>query len=595
MRGSSLTGTAHKGGDPYQVLHSSCVVVLDRIDPVKMEGIFPSNIRGRPGSDFENLEVHCNKGEEHIGANQIFPIITSGETTATPTVKHHCPMTDLSASLRACSNKVAPHPVVFENYRKWFRREFIPKFLDCLDNEVWIVDFDKWLENPRYPVQYRNKLRKAFQPENRRFEHPTYEAFAKVELQFTTVSHYSKETPLNTVKERQICGPTDEKKCKANAFINILEEVAHKYFKNYCGRKNWLEICDDLEKEEHRLPGMTYAAADGSGFDMTQLKHSNLLMNELIIRAAKHPNVVFNEPLTIEDVVSALDESVVLVVSVDNGNLKYNADGRASGDGWTTFGNTMLMISYWMYTYYMAGYSEDEYMLRCKGDDTLQGFLPGPKVDTLRKSIDVNFTTRKDKHVHGLGQICTKIKYGPIEEMDFLSCHFFRTNNGKLRMCRMLPRVLQTNAWTTAKLDSRSDKTNQQMTDAMAKWGVKLVGGLKTHYKVEFARRQLLRAKAMSGLAWARGLPIYEKLYTKMYELGTDGPISNLKEYSDYGRVWHAVDDRDSFLGYLSTMYNLNQDDVADIEHAISLVTNLTGELDIPILSKVALAYLEDV
>lgn len=528
------------------------------MDPVKMAGIVPPKLQGKGDYAGDLRKVPCtHEHEEHIAADQIFPIIRT-EVYYTPTIKHHCPRTALASSLRACSNKVSFDPKIFKGYAAWFRRSLIPKFLQCMDEEIWTVDLEKWLL--KYPEAYRAKIRKAIDPNSYVYNGEicmTYEAFTKVEMQFTTVAHEDKDSIWNDVKERQICGPSDFKKAFGNPFINLLEEVATKYFKFYCGRQNWLQICDELQKGERERSDSIWGASDGSGFDMTQYPEMNMLMNELLEACARHENVTWIEPLSIDRFLECIKMSLKLKVSVDHGNLKYEAVGRASGDGWTTFGNTMLMLSYWMYTFELAEIKN--YYLKVKGDDVLFNLCKRDMPSFMKAKAQV-FTERKDQHVHGLGQICKKIDFGELTELDFLSNEFFLTEEGNYRMVRIPARVIQTNSWST-----------------------KLPPGRRR----EEYRKQLCYSKGMCLKAWADGLPIFSELANKMISLGIEGKLTDYNEYADGARVWHqGRDDREAYLAYLNIRYGVSRHEVLVVEDRIRKIRTLDGVLDVPELEK---------
>lgn len=559
MPGMAFVTGGHPGlRTTYAQLMSSCVTVETRLDPSLNAGIFPANLIGKDEYEGDLRKVPCTKGENHVACDQIFPLLKH-PNWRTPTVKHNCPRTVTAAALRACSNRVGYDPKVFEKFSRWFRGSFIPSFIKCMDEELVNVDLDEWLNEGRYSLAYRQKLRDSLKPDKADDPIKYYESFPKIEQQFTTVPHEDKETPLNDVKERQICGPTDMKKVFANAFINKLEGIAHKYFKPYCGRQNWMEICTSVEEKMNEIKRILLGAADGSGFDMSQLEGLNKLMNELIRACAEHPNVHWNEPLNMADCMRALEESLILNVKCDKGKLQYTAQGRASGDGWTTFGNTMLMIAYWQYTYYIAGI--EEYLLKVKGDDVLLGH----SLDDQEKflvAVKVVFTDKKDYHNHGLAQVCKKIDFGDITDLDFLSNHFFWTGKDRLRMTRIPARVIQTLSWTT-KLPHTSKVD-----------------------KLENSRRELLYSKGSCLLAWGRGLPIWEVLAKKMMELGRPGRLSEFNQYADGSRVWNGNEDRAAYLLYLEERYGLTPVEVGNIEEEISKITSLEGELFIPALEK---------
>lgn len=542
----------------FATLQSSCVTVQARLDPTLQAGFHPAKLVGK--GDFAGVRENWHKvpctieQEEHIGADQIFPLLRT-ESWYTPTIKHDCPRTALAASLRACSNKVRFDPKVFADYQHWFRTIYIPEFKTYIDNDLWDVDLEVWLK--RFNKTYQMGMRRAVDSEHVNHQIPMrYGAFPKIEQQFTTVPHELKETDLNTVKERQICGPSDEKKVWGNPFINILEEIASKYMKEYCGRANWIEICASLDEIDQNIPGVVWGAADGSGFDMTQHPEMNSLMNELLEMSARHPNITWREPLTVEKFLECVKGSLVLKVDVNRGDLKYEALGRASGDGWTTFGNTMLMISYWRYCYYKAGFKKGSFGLKVKGDDTLFAHKPSALFDKYQALI---FTKTKDAQEHGLGQICTKIKFGDITELDFLSNEFFRTEDGRLRMTRIPARVLQTLCWST-KLPK-----NGSIQD----------------------RQELCYSKGACLQAWASDLPIWGVLARKMMSLGVKGRLSEWNQYSDGDRVWHqGRSDYRSYLLYLAEHYGITPDDVSRVEDRIMSLRTLSGVCEVPELER---------
>lgn len=535
--------------------------IPERCDPEEQLGRYPPKLRGK--NEYGNLrEVPCTACEGHVGAHQIFPVVVT-EQLYTPTIKHHCPRVALASSLRACSNKVWYDEKVLTKFRIWFRTKYIPEFLAYVQEEPEVViNMESWLD--KFSLNYRDKIRRAMDRDRRHFAGEVdmqYEAFTKVELQFTTVPHDLKDTELNDTKERQICGPTDEKKALANAFINKMEEIASKHMDSYCGRANWIEICSSIDKIEEDIPEPVWGASDGSGFDMTQYPAMNELMNELLLAAAHLDNLRFDDPLNVASLKEVLEGSIILSVGIDHGDLKYEAVGRASGDGWTTFGNTMLMIAYWRYTFdEVAHVPRGCYRLKVKGDDVLF-CLSKELLPQLKQAIPKVFTDRKNTHEHGLGQICKKVLYGDIEEMDFLSNEFFRNKAGKIRMTRIPARVIQTLSWTTRLPKNHRDK--------------------------EIIRRELCYSKGECLKAWAGDLPIFGALANKMISLGKPGKWKDVNQYADGDRVWHkGKDDSKQYLLYLHDRYGITEREVAFVEHKIQTVNSLDGFLNLPCLEK---------
>jgi len=573
MLGSgTLTGVAAEGdkGRPFYKLESTCVVDNDRLDIEKMKGIKDPRIRKHKEEYIDNdwKQMPCDHEQtKHYGTHQIFPIMQHINWRS-PTTKHHCKRTAIAASLRACSNKVRADPRMWAKFEKWFKTDFTKKFDDWIENDSMYVDIESWLNSGRYNEQYKKLMRKAFDQDHRKLyadlkkEHMPYEAFAKIEQQISDVLHEYKDTPDNKVKERQICGPLDAKKVMANAFCNAMEGLMDRKNKHYCGRKNWIQICAALNRARCDIPDGVDSSYDFSGYDMTMLQQDNALVYDLMMRMAVHRNTTFIDPLSVEDLQIALDKSYQLRVYVDNRGFSYVADGRASGDGWTTLANTILSCAYYEFCMYEAGIPEDRYFIMAKGDDVLVR-VSSKYITQYEETHKKLFTDTKVEQTHGLGKICTDKVTGDILDMPYLSNHFFEDEYGNLRMTRIPLRVIQTISWTTKLHDSWS---------------------LETKLKI---RKQLCYSKGKCLLAWAEGLPIWDVLARKMIELGEEGKHTEYDKYADKSRTWHkGRDDRQSYLRYLSVGFDMNEFDVQEIERKIQSITDLSGEVFIPQLEK---------
>jgi hypothetical protein len=505
---------------------------------------------------YEKQEQLICDAPEKPGAKQISPILSYPGLTE-PTVKHSCKRTIMAAAIRACTNRVHFDKDVLSDWRSWFRRVIIPEFLSALDKDGIRVSIETWLS--KYPQKYQDSIRREMKTVDWEDHKPfVYESFPKIELQFTTVPVCLKDSEFNTVKERQISGPPTAKKIFANPFINALEKLAHNNIKNYCGMKDWPAICKTIEEQSAEVPDIVYGAADGSGFDMTQFREMHEMVNELIMACADHVNTEIEMPLTREHLMFALQDSLILDVSVARGAVRYKAEGRASGDGWTTFGNTVLMMSYWRYTFEKAGIKK--FVLLVKGDDVLFGISKKHR-QLLELWIRRLFATKQEFVCHGLGQICKFVKWGTLDEMDFLSNYFFYTDAGSVRMSRIPERVFQTMSWST-----------------------KIPFGLSERKEKEIAR-ELCFSKGHSLLAWSRGLPIFEKYARKMIELGKKGKATEYNEYSDEARVWKAEDDRGAYISFLSARYSITEREILNIETAIDGLTDIYDELYVPEIS----------
>lgn len=530
---------------PLFALLSSCVTIKERLlEPlgVTCEEFAVSK------TYLQELRAACPKLEmEHIGAKQIFPLLMY-QNYSTPTVKHHCAKTAVAAARRDCSNKVKPDPLILAKYVRFFKEVFKPRYVKFWNEKPRVISIVNWLM--KFNQAYRDKIAFSIHKDNIRYDPQSrYKAFPKIEFQYTEVPASIKETPANKVKERLICGPLEQDKIY-NAIIEMFEEVAHERYPEYCGRKDWPAICKLLDTIDSNTFGL-WAEADGSGFDMTQLAVFNELMNELMLECVSSPVTELPEELSIDGFKRILNQALLKRVQMDNRNILYKTEGRASGDGWTTFANTMLMLSYYEFLEQEAAVKIQKV---CKGDNILLHVNSKDVKIVVQKHKEL-FTQTKEKQEYGLGQVCDPLKFGVIEDCTFLSNHIFRTVDERLRMARIPARVLQTISWTT-----------------------KMPGQMNS-YKI---RQELCYSKGMCLLAWARDLPIWRVLGKKMVELGRKGPHSEYDRYADEPRRWYKTDDNEAYLHYLQQRFGLSSKSVCKIEAAIQNITTLGGFVDIP-------------
>jgi len=480
----------------------------------------------------------------------------------TPTIKHGCPRTRLSAANRARSNVVQADPEMWKDFENWVLSTKLPEILSWLEEEIVQVRIDDWLQ--KFPQRYQEKMREALKYDNKAFMLDVdfvYEAFPKIEQQFTTVPHELKDTPLNDVKERQICGPLDQVKVIVNAFFNAMEGVMHRHNPYYCGRANWEDICNKIKKAGEDLDIDIIHEGDGSGFDNTQKAPQHAMMAKIYEAILNHRNVVLEDPLHKEEIMHVLHSYQNCRVSVDHGKVKYYADSRESGQGDTTLSNTLLVTFYYEYTYHLAGIKK--FFLLGKGDDTLNGH-PSHQNDAFMNAWSRVFTTGKHAHTHGLGQICKGFVTGDLSKLSFISNRFFRRANGEWRMSRMGDRLVET-IWPTCKIPPYLSPKQKQVL-----------------------REELCFSKGSCLLAWAKGLPIWDKLARKMMALGRKGAHTDYCMYSDGGRLWtdDSCDDWEPYLLFLEMNYSITLADVRAIEKAIDSIDSLVGEIYIPEFAK---------
>lgn len=543
-------------------LKGSCVTDKSRLDLKKAGVVDPHwkfrcadwDIRGLTGQQAAE-KLGCRRHGK-IEAGQIGPIVWGGEYR-TPTIKHTCKQCVLAASIRATTNKVQPDDAYIQMWEDIALKPMFEELARSINLAGGIsVKYEDWLK--KYPGEYREKMEKQLRCPDvlENVNAHMYDSFPKKELQYTTVAHDLKDTELNTVKERQISGPSIDKKIIANALINLLEEHATNGVKGYCGRENWQSISAKVDEAIMRIPNGIWCCADGSGFDMTQTKKLQQAFNRRMLWLLQTGLIDLGHMVNIDQVMECFYKSETLTVNLDRGSAQYKAEGRASGDGWTTFGNTMLMASYWRFVFALAGV--EDFSLLVKGDDVLFR-VPIDKKDIVESTSKLIFVSENKECEWGLGQILKSLKWGDIEDCDFLSCMFFHSSTG-VRMVRIPDRVFQTMPWS-----------------------LKISPGMNN---LEECRRELIHSKGMSLLAWAEGLPIFEKYARKLMALGKPGLLTEYNKYADEGRTWMAQDDRYQFIAWLSYRFNITDADVAEIEDAIERITEIDCELEIPCLGK---------
>lgn len=501
------------------------------------------------------MPLVCDIKEGDVAAMQIFPIMKHLEYRI-PTIKHHCPCTEAAAARRNCSNQVSADPGMVDELRLYAKNIFFPKLLQDISGQVVKVSLKDYIN--KFEPNRRNRLLKLSESYENWDDNKIdiMGGFAKIEMQFTKTLWYQLHDKENDVKERMIVSPDDLKKIWANAFINAVELLLGKCCSWYSGADNWPELASKLQEMDCR--GGVWVAADGSGFDMTQYAWANQLMNDIFLQIFDSHEVEHDLKIEKTMVRKCLEASLLLDVKTNV--VSYKVEGRASGDGWTSCGNTILNALYWHFTAYRVGVELRG--SKFKSDDSLQ-LLADSDIERWKASVDQVFTHKKDKHTHGLGQICKMMIFGTIEEVEYLSCHFFY-QKGKLRVVRIPARVVQTNSFSTKVPLNASYKTKEKY------------------------RKALLYSKGKCLEAWGGDLPIWRVLCKKMIELGKfDSRIRDYDVYADGPRVWHAkTSDHEDYYRYLERRFGLTVTEVRRIEKALSTITTMNGSINIPELDK---------
>jgi len=547
-------------------LRSSCVRNKDLLDINKNKGRVEPEWKFRDKTwDILNLtgeqasiKLGCDKFEK-ILAGQVGPIIR-GTQYITPTIHHSCKQTQMAAAIRACSNKIEPDPTFF---KKW-QREF-DKLGDRVVEAIWKeggmdVNLDEWLE--KYKVKYREEAyRELERPDlyHNKKEMEKMDLFSKTELQITDIEHSEKFEPKNTVKVRAITAPTTMQKIATNAFCYALEGVLHRNITEYCGRKDWPAICRTMDFGRMLIEDPVDGASDQSGYDMTLIKCYNDEGSKLVDK------ILWKAPVNVDTRTSkgiiskAFRQAGVLRVNVGQGAASFTMEGRGSGQGWTMCMNSLFMIAFWTTVFEDLKIPKSDRFLVCKSDDSV--FTISRKWKALLDANVWRYFSKENKFGKiGLGQVCKFIKWGTLEDIDFLSNYMFRDSRGLTRMTRIPNRVFQTTPWSTKVLPG--------MNDLFQKC------------------RELTWSKGSCMLAWAKGLPIFETYARKLMELGVQGELTDYNKYADEPRTWGDENDYDEMCDFLSHRFNLTREDIVIIEDGINSITHLYQEVVIPELDK---------
>jgi hypothetical protein len=527
-----------------QWIDGCCVTELDRLDwrNINSKSKFTSKdprydiYKYSSGLDaYLGMGCECKKTKY---AGQIAPLTIRAKGDQ-PVIKHACNLTKMSACIRACSNQVFADPHVIHLWQKELKYIF-NDLIEYMNENPTTVNYYKWLE--KYPIQYRQKLAVAQSLHDSGEDSFFYGGMSKIEKQFSEVIPGA--IGCDELKERMICCPHDTKKLMANAFCWTMETVAMNCIPEYCGSKNWDEIAADLDHLEASIPNPIWMCADGSGFDTTQHLEILQCFNEQIARLLVYADLTIEGPNDKNDIMKAFDESLILRVSVTQGLFGYETEGtRASGDGWTSFANTLLMISYWRFIFREAGLKPVRngsfiYGMKAKGDDTLS-CIPGDSKMAVERSVSKYMAQDKKPQIKGLGQICKFVKYGPLEEMDFLSSYFIPTSNG-YRMVRKPARVFQLTPWSTKFVEHSPERLS----------------------------RELCWSNGMCILSWATGLPIFESYGRMLIRVSglTTGTLH--LEWGDEGRVFpDRIGDREAALDWFFNKFDITTSDVDKLEH----------------------------
>jgi len=502
-----------------------------------------------------------------------------GSRRVVPTIKHNCTLTQVAASIRACSNQVFPDESCLKQYLMPELTGIFKEISDGVIADGLVVSEQDWLA--KYPIEYRNKMelaKIALRSKGWEYTRVKYEAFPKIEKQFTEVEEAYKDEPINDVKERQICGPSDEKKVIGNAFVNAMEKLCTKHVRGYCGNSSWDQITTKLADWECEYRDPIWFAGDGSGFDMTQSYAIIQMWNDVLEKFLKkhEGQIIYPQYIDHEDIMVVFRESEILSVSVMRGLVNYKTKGtRASGDGWTSWANSLLQLAYWRC---VRTHSRTKLDVLCKGDDVI-GVTDIKEKANIEKSVKALFTQDKAPKVHGLGQILKFIKWGTLDELDFLSAYFVQDGHGGYNLTRIPARILQLTPWVTS-----------IPTEIVRK-----------PVALEAYTRNICYANGLCGLSWAHGLPVWEEYYRMLIRLSRvqrdeisdlcdiETALTELNVKIDQFNArlvnkWRDHRDRQAYMDWLYDKYGWSRYDVDSLEATFRAVSHIYDEVRIPAL-----------
>lgn len=294
-------------------------------------------------------------------------------------------------------------------------------------------------------------------------------------------------------KNRAISCPHNSKKFVGGPVVWALEDVFSKYVKGYCGGKNW-EHMEDLFAQYYK-EGYTYTLqGDGSAFDSTQttqLKYIDRLIYNYLVEKHKIKHV--SDELFLE-AMTAVAKKFLLKDNKFKTVGSVWVDGTVfSGDPDTTFGNTLRMSLYIRYSMYLAGYSEDQFKLLCKGDDfvvfvthiirevpwdNFKGFNlskylidkndPYYAIKTCFYQVWHPSDTKYQEDEVGLGMVLKFLNIGGYEDIDFCSTNVIHINkhiNDQFKIIRRVDRLTPLSHWCTKALQYSNAEMQQYYRD----------------------------------------------------------------------------------------------------------------------------------
>jgi hypothetical protein len=552
-----------------------------------------------------NTTPFCDTMQK-ISCTEVLPPIVM-DTPVDYIEYHNCPCTVLSAAKRQAKYCVQPEHKTYMRFVTWFQLYMQPKLDEMFQTYNTHYNYSNWynhlsqIQRQRIAQFYQDNqfLDEAAIREKTRI----YTAFAKSEQQFEGMDS----------KTRCIVNPSELRKDITGPVIYDLERMMKLHFPEYMSGKNYTSRGYTLTAIAEKLGyDCVKIDTDGKDYDITQhiwLKYCDDMLYRTYFRYA--PNIIPDRELVLEILLDHIAQIKVTDPTRHGRDmLIIHHEGRVhSGDMETTLGNSFRMMCYMHFVCYEAHIDTIYYALQVAGDDNAlyinHVYYIIHKKQILRGYAAVFTTKDYTGRYHGLGQIAKYLKIGNIEQGDFCTTNCIpTTRQGKLfyRLIRVPLRAYR-NMWAMGP----SVLTPQQ-------W---------------------IKATAECGLAWAEGIPIFEKLYKHILKLNGETPLYKGKKpkvkfpdkddaipfpitysqhvdipehtqyqanildkkqrYKTFERyVVNQPQDYENAITWLENNYGITRAEVLDTEKAIEHLTLDDQTWDLPVFKKFEKGILQD-
>jgi hypothetical protein len=352
-----------------------------------------------------DIECTCRQDDE-FACKRILPVGTNHHTVI---VYNSCKRTLYAAFKRQLKKVVPPDPQVVIQLQQFMDRYFDTYILPEIQN--FDYSYSEW-----FNAMPRHKQEAILKVDQEKMDEVVYGLFCKREKQ-----KYGE-------KNRAISNISQEVKFIMGPVVSMLEEIADKNFPGYCGKKSWNDLEDTYRK--NFADGYIYVIqGDGSGFDLSQHNENKHIDFKIYDYLSKN-NLIHHVENSLFKKISGMKKRKLKATYTYNGKMFTLASAIVngtvfSGSSDTTFGNTLRMAIYNMFTLEKMGLKyEDDYRILCKGDDFMIF------VKELRNyeqhyykywSKPIKDPNNYDYSPFGIGQILKFLKVGLYETIDFCS------------------------------------------------------------------------------------------------------------------------------------------------------------------------------